>query len=213
MRLIMFGPPGAGKGTQAKYLSERFNIPHIATGDLLRVAVKNQTPLGLKAKGYMDAGNLVPDDLIISLIREVLDGAPAHNGFILDGFPRTTAQAEALCDLFNTMSISDVRVVSLRVDREKILDRFANRRTCKSCLRVYNVTSLPAGTTACPACGGELYQREDDKPETVRRRMQVYLDTTKPLKDFFRKRNMFIEVDGMKDIQQVTEEILDKLNK
>jgi len=203
----MFGPPGAGKGTQAKHLSDRFSIPHIATGDLLRLQVKEKTPLGVKAKEYMDGGNLVPDDIIISMIREVLETTSAEHGFILDGFPRTIPQADALMHLFAAMKITDVRVVSLRVDREKILTRFSNRLTCKDCLRVFNKTII-SDHERCQVCGGSLFQRDDDKPETVRRRMEVYLQTTKPLKDYFRDKGIFLEVDGMKSVEEVTSDIL-----
>ena len=208
MRLLIFGPPGAGKGTQAKMISEKYNIHHIASGDLLRTAVANKTALGLKAKEYMDKGELVPDGLMIDLIREVLKGDSAKNGFILDGFPRTVAQAEALDSMLNELGMPIEGVISLDVDQEKILQRFADRRTCRSCLRVYSLSELKAmNAQKCPQCGGELYLRDDDNHETVRRRMDVYLHSTQPVKDYFKKKGIYKEMDGMNEIRAVFGEI------
>jgi adenylate kinase len=213
MRIILFGPPGVGKGTQAKLLAEEFAIPHISTGDLLRAAVKNKTPLGLKAQEYMDAGNLVPDEIMIALIEEVLSSRKARKGFILDGFPRTVAQAKALDALFERMNISLDRVISLRVEHDEVIRRLAARRMCRQCGRIYNLQQLEDGGSKCQDCGGELYQRDDDKPETSRHRLEVYLRETKPLKDFYRRSGRFTQIDGMQDIPVVHKALLDLLLK
>ncbi len=210
MRIILFGPPGVGKGTQAKLLSEEFNIPHISTGDLLRAAVKNQTPLGIKAQKYMDSGNLVPDDIMIDLIREILTSPWAKRGFILDGFPRTVAQARALDELFKEMNIMLDGVISLRVEHEEVIKRLSGRRMCRTCGRIYSIQQLQNGNdTKCHDCGGELFQRDDDKPETVRHRLNVYLQQTKQLKDFYRETGRFTQIDGMQDVPTVHRAILD----
>ncbi len=214
MRIILFGPPGSGKGTQAKFLSEKFGIPHISTGDLLREAVAHRTSLGLKAKSYLDQGNLVPDDVMIGLVEEVLSSEKAKNGFILDGFPRTVAQAKALDLLFEKLGIELDRVVSLRVDHDEIIRRLSDRFTCRSCGRVYNSRQLKNKTSQpCPHCGGELYQRKDDNAETARHRLEVYLRDTKPLKDFYRKTGRFTQFDGMREIEEVYREIVALLQK
>ena len=209
MRIILFGPPGVGKGTQAKLLTEEFNSVHISTGDLLREAVKNQTPLGLKAKEYMDAGNLVPDDVMIGLIEEVLGSEKARKSFILDGFPRTVAQAKALDEMFERMRIKLDAVISLRAEHDEVIRRLNNRRMCRTCGRIYNLDQLNGDTSRCKNCGGELYHRADDQPETVRHRLDVYLKQTKPLKDFYRQTGRFIQIDGMQEIGLVHRQILD----
>jgi len=204
MRIILFGPPGSGKGTQARILSEKHGVPHISTGDLLREAVAHQTDLGRRAKQYLDGGNLVPDEVMIGLIREVLGSQRARKGFILDGFPRTVAQAEALDQMFEEMNIKLDRVISLRVEHEAIILRLTSRLTCTQCRNVFNRAQIPAtGEVRCPSCGGELYHRQDDTPETVKHRLEVYLKATKPLKDFYRKSDRFTQVDGMKSIEEV----------
>lgn len=215
MRIILFGPPGVGKGTQAKLLSEEFNIPHISTGDVLRAAVKNQTPLGIKAKQYMDAGNLVPDDIMIDLIREILTSPWAKRGFILDGFPRTVAQAQALDEMFKELGIELDGVISLRVEHEEVIRRLSGRRMCKTCGRIYSLQQLEVlgDSPRCQDCGGELFQREDDKPETVRHRLEVYTRETKPLKDFYRQTGRFTQIDGMQEVPYVHKTILDILYK
>lgn len=210
MRIILFGPPGVGKGTQAKLLMEEFDSVHISTGDLLRDAVKRLTPLGLKAKSYMDDGNLVPDEIMIGLIEETLDSEKARNSFILDGFPRTVAQARALDQMFERMGISLDGVMSLRVDHEEVVRRLNNRRMCKTCGRIYSLEKLHGlESRICRSCGGELYHRDDDKPETVKHRLEVYLKSTKPLKDFYRQTGRFVQIDGMQEIGYVHKMILD----
>jgi adenylate kinase len=212
MRIVLFGPPGVGKGTQAKLLVEEFQSLHISTGDLLREAVKNKTPLGLEAKKYMDGGNLVPDEIMIGLLEEVLQTDQAKCNFILDGFPRTVAQAKALDAMFERMNITLDGVISLRSEHEEVIRRLGNRLICRECGRIYNRERLKEGESKrCRVCGGELYQREDDKPETVKHRLEVYLKQTKPLKEFYRKSNRFHQIDGMKQIGYVHKQILDIL--
>jgi adenylate kinase len=209
MRIILFGPPGSGKGTQAKLLTEKFNIPHISTGDLLRAAVADKTPLGIKAKTFMDAGNLVPDEVMIGLIHEVLESERAKNGFILDGFPRTVKQAKALDDMFGGLGVELDAVISLRVEHDVIIARLTDRHSCSSCGRIYNTSQLRGkNPNICPHCGGELIQREDDKPETARHRLEVYLNQTKTLKDFYRESGRFEQIDGMQDISHVHAKIV-----
>ncbi len=214
MRIILFGPPGSGKGTQAKLLADRFRIPHISTGDLLRDAVAKGTPLGLKAKGFLDAGALVPDEIMIGIIREVVTGGTAKEGFILDGFPRTIPQAEALDRLFEDIGMQLDAVVSLRVQHDEVLRRLTDRRTCRSCGRIFNSTQIrKEDPSRCPHCGGELFQRSDDTLETAQKRLQVYLRDTKPLKDFYRRSGRFTEINGMRDISVVYDEVVAILQK
>jgi len=214
MRIILFGPPGVGKGTQAKLLAEEFAIAHISTGDLLRAAVKKQSPLGKKAEAFMGEGDLVPDEIMIGLIDEVLNSKKAQRGFILDGFPRTVAQAKALDELFQKKGIKLDRVISLRVEHEEVIRRLSQRRMCKRCGRIYNLSQLENGPElGCEDCGGELYQRDDDKPETSRHRLEVYVKETKPLKDFYRQSGRFTQIDGMQDIPVVHKTLLGLLLK
>jgi len=212
MKLILLGPPGAGKGTQAKMLTERFSIPQISTGDILRAAVKDGTPMGLKAKQYMDAGGLVPDEVVVGIVRDRLQEADCINGFILDGFPRTVAQADALQTSLEEMDKALDRVISLEVDAEALVERLTGRRTCKDCGRGYHVKFDPPREDAiCDACGGSLFQRGDDQEETIRKRLQVYADQTSPLISYYRDADVLIELDGMQPIPQVQEKMLSLL--
>ena len=212
MKLILLGPPGAGKGTQAKMLTERFSIPQISTGDILRAAVKDRTPMGLKAKQYMDAGGLVPDEVVVGIVRDRLQEADCINGFILDGFPRTVAQADALQTSLEKMDKALDRVISLDVDAEALVERLTGRRTCKDCGRGYHVTFDPPRVDAlCDACGGSLFQRDDDQEETIRKRLQVYADQTSPLISYYRDADVLMELDGMQPIPQVQEKMLSLL--
>jgi adenylate kinase len=213
MKIILFGPPGVGKGTQAKLLVEEFHSAHISTGDLLREAVKNKTILGLKAKSFMDAGNLVPDDVVVGLIEEVLRSDEARENFILDGFPRTLPQASALDALFEKLGVRLDSVISFEVDNEEIIDRLNQRRLCRGCGRIYTIARIGADLKVCPQCGGEVYQRDDDKPEPVRRRLEVYQQQTKPLIDYYRKTNRLIPINGMDEIGYVHKLVLDALYK
>ncbi|HIY16374.1 MAG TPA: adenylate kinase [Candidatus Intestinimonas stercorigallinarum] len=193
MKMILLGPPGAGKGTQAEILSRDLNIPTISTGNILRAAVKAGTPIGLKAKSFMDAGKLVPDEVIIGIIQERLAEADCKNGFILDGVPRTIAQAEAL----EQHGITFDHVISLEISDEAIVKRMDGRRVCAHCGAPFHVESKPPKAAGvCDLCGGELMERDDDKPETVRARLEVYHQETEPLKEFYLKRGTLDVVPG-----------------
>ena len=213
MKIILFGPPGVGKGTQAKLLVEEFHSAHISTGDLLREAVKNKTILGLKAKSYMDAGNLVPDDVVVGLIEEVLMSDEARENFILDGFPRTLLQASTLDALFEKLGVRLDSVISFEVDNEEIINRLNQRRLCRGCGRIYTIARIGADLKVCPQCGGEVYQRDDDKPEPVRRRLEVYQQQTKPLIEYYRETGRLVPINGMDEIGYVHKLILDALYK
>lgn len=209
MKLILLGPPGAGKGTQAKMLTDHFGIPQIATGDILRAAVQTGTPLGLQAKGFMDAGALVPDEVVIGIVRERLQAADCAAGFILDGFPRTVPQADALQATLRALGRELDRVVSLTVDADALVERLTGRRTCRGCGRGFHVTfDPPRVDDRCDACAGELYQRDDDQEETIRRRLTVYAQQTAPLIDYYRGAGLLCELDGMQAIPVVQSEIL-----
>ncbi len=209
MKLILLGPPGAGKGTQAKMLTEKFSIPQISTGDILRAAVKDGTAMGLKAKEHMNAGGLVPDEVVVGIVRDRLQEVDCNNGFILDGFPRTVAQADALQTSLQEMAKELDRVISLEVDTEALVERLTGRRMCKECGRGYHVKfDPPREAGICDACGGELFQREDDQEETIRKRLQVYADQTAPLISYYREAGVLMELDGMQPIPLVHEKIL-----
>lgn len=208
MKLILLGPPGAGKGTQAEILNKKLGIPTISTGNILRAAVKNGIPVGLKAKEYMDAGKLVPDEVIIGVISERLAEADCQNGFILDGVPRTIPQAEAL----EKAGISFDAVVSIEISDEEIVERMAGRRVCTACGAPYHVKNMPPKVEGvCDACGGKLEARADDKPEVVRDRLQVYHKETAPLKDFYAARNLLKTVDNQPTVAETTTAILNAL--
>lgn len=212
MKLILLGPPGAGKGTQAKMLMEKFSIPQISTGDILRAAVKDGTPMGLKAKEYMNAGGLVPDEVVVGIVRDRLRETDCGNGFILDGFPRTVAQADALQVSLQDMSKELDRVITLAVDSEALVERLTGRRTCKDCGRGYHVKFDPPREVAvCDSCRGPLLQRDDDQEETIRKRLQVYADQTSPLISYYRESGVLLELDGMQPIPQVQEKMLSLL--
>jgi adenylate kinase len=212
MNLILLGPPGAGKGTQAKMLTDRFGIPQISTGDILRAAVKEGTPMGVRAKSYMDAGGLVPDEVVVGIVRERLQQDDCRAGFILDGFPRTVAQAEALRESLVQLGRNLDTVISLEVDIEALIERLTGRRTCKDCGRGYQVRfDPPCQEGVCDACGGELFQREDDRETTIRKRLQVYQDQTAPLVEYFGAKDLLTVVDGMAEIDEVQGQILTAL--
>jgi len=197
VRVAFLGPPGAGKGTQARDLAREWGVLHLATGDMLREAVTAGTPLGLDAKRYMDQGALVPDEIIIGAIAERLGGRDAAKGFILDGFPRTIAQAEALARLLKDLGQALDAVVYFDVSEAELLRRLTGRRVCRACGRTYHLTSSPPKCAGvCDACGGELYQREDDREATVRNRLEVYRRQTAPLLDYYRQRNVLATVAG-----------------
>ncbi len=197
MRVVLLGPPGAGKGTQARRLATRWSVPQVATGDMLREAVAHGTQLGLEARRYMDAGELVPDAVIIGLVRERLAQPDGRKGFVLDGFPRTAAQAAALDQLLEAEGTPLDRVVLFQIADEDLVARLTGRRVCRSCGRNYHVTlSPPRVPGRCDACGGELYQRTDDEEATVRRRLAVYARDTRPLVDYYQRRGLLTAITG-----------------
>jgi adenylate kinase len=197
MRLAFLGPPGAGKGTQARALAREWGVPHLATGDMLREALAAGTPLGLAAKRYMDQGALVPDDVIVGLMRERLANPDAATGFIVDGFPRTIAQAEALAQLLKNMGRELDAVIFFDVSEPELLRRLTGRRVCRLCQSTYHVISAPPKMSGvCDKCGGELYQRDDDSEATVRNRLGVYARQTAPLLDYYRERGLLVTVAG-----------------
>ncbi len=212
MRIILFGSPGVGKGTQAKILSAKFNIPHISTGDILRLAVKDQTPLGKAAQEIMNEGGLVSDKIMIGIIRETLQSDLCKNGFILDGFPRTIAQAEAFDNLLSEIGVNDVLLLTIEADKEEIVKRLTNRRACKSCGSIFNYNEIKNLDT-CPKCGSEksFYLRDDDKESVIRNRLDVFEKNTKPVLDYYEKKGQAIRLDGSGNVEMVTENILNAL--
>ncbi|WP_457591769.1 adenylate kinase [Geoglobus sp.] len=214
MNLILLGPPGAGKGTQAKRIVEKYGIPQISTGDMFREAVAKGTELGKKAKEYMDRGELVPDEIVIGIVRERLSQPDCEKGFILDGFPRTIAQAEALDEMLDDMGRKIDAVINIVVPDEEIMKRIVYRRVCKECGAVYNlIYSPPKQDGVCDKCGGELYQRDDDKEETVRERLRVYKEQTEPLINYYSQKEVIHDIDGTKDIEEVWKQIENVLEK
>ena len=205
MNLILLGAPGAGKGTQAEIICAKLNIPSISTGNILRAAVKEGTEMGLKAKSFMDAGALVPDEVIIGILKERLAQPDCANGFILDGVPRTIAQAEAI----ETMGIRIDKVLELQVEDNVIVDRMSGRRVCEKCGASYHIVAVPPKAEGvCDVCGGELVTRKDDKPETVKNRLAVYHRETEPLKDFYRERGVLYPVEDMGPVEATSKAIL-----
>ncbi len=210
MRLVFLGAPGAGKGTQAQRLAAQEQIPHVSTGEILRESVKRGTPLGLQAKGYMDAGKLVPDEVVIGLVREKLTSPECARGYILDGFPRTVAQAEALDRIFReTGSPGLDHVISFDVPQDEIVRRLSGRRSCSRCQTVYHIEhDPPKEEGVCDKCGGTLVQRADDKPETVLARLRVFDQQTRPLVEYYQKRGLLQRVDATGSIDQVYARLL-----
>lgn len=209
MKLILLGPPGAGKGTQAAQLVKKFAIPQISTGDILRAAVRAESPMGLKAKACMDSGALVTDEVVIGIVRERLLQSDCARGFILDGFPRTIPQAEALKETLATLDKPLNAVVSLQVETNVLVERLTGRRTCRSCGRGYHLRfDPPVKEGVCDTCGGELYQRDDDQENTIRHRMDVYHQQTAPLEGFYQDESLLKKVDGMAPIAEVQRQII-----
>ncbi len=212
MKLVLLGPPGAGKGTQAKMLVAHYQIPQISTGDILRQAVKDGTALGKEAKTYMDQGTLVPDDLIVNLIRERIKADDCRNGYIFDGFPRTVAQAEALDAMLDELSTSLDAVISIEVPEEEVVKRLSGRRTCKNCGALYHVIYNPSAKEGvCDKCGGELYQRDDDNEATIRQRLAVYTEQTEPLIAYYTKKGILKPVPGTGKPEEIFAAILKAL--
>ena len=204
MRLVLLGPPGAGKGTQAKQLEEELKIPQIASGDLLRAAVRNKTPLGMQAKRYMDQGTLVPDDLVLKMIEERLREPDAVNGFILDGFPRTLAQAEALREVLEGSCQSLDLVLALVVPDQEIIKRISGRRTCKNCGAMFHtIFDPPRNVGLCNKCNGELYQRDDDAEDTVKMRLEVYDTQIRPLLSYYQDRGLLKRIEGVGSLDDI----------
>lgn len=209
MRLIFLGPPGAGKGTQAKMLIERYGIPQISTGDILRAAVKEGTPMGKKAKEFMEAGKLVTDDIVIGIMQDRLKEKDCEKGFILDGFPRTVAQAEALDNMLKELNMPLDKVLALTVPDEELLKRLTGRRTCKSCGQMYHVFfDPPKKEGICDKCGCELYQRADDNEETIKNRLSVYHSQTSPLLEYYNKKGLLREIEGTSSPENIFKEII-----
>jgi adenylate kinase len=213
MNIVMLGPPGAGKGTQAALLAERLGTPHVATGDLFREALQEETELGLTAKSYMERGELVPDEVTIAMVRDRLSRPDCDEGVILDGFPRTIEQAKALEEILAGQDKTLDVALFIDAEEEELVRRLSSRWTCRNCQAVYNVISKPPVEEGkCDVCGGELYQRADDRPETVRNRIVVYWDQTSPLVEYYRDEGLLITVKSEGGIQSVQEKILEALH-
>lgn len=212
MHILLMGPPGAGKGTQAANLVKEFGISHISTGDMFRAAIKEGTELGMRAKACMDSGKLVPDEITIGLVRERLAKDDCKKGFILDGFPRTVVQADALDGILKELGLSLARVLNISVPAEDLVERAVGRRICKKCGATFHVKFNPTKVDGvCDACGGELYQRADDSAETMRNRLSVYEAETKPLIEYYEKAGVYTAVDGRQAIDKVTQDLVDTL--
>lgn len=208
MRLVLLGPPGSGKGTQAKYIVERYGVPHISTGDIFRSNIKEQTPLGIKAKEYIDKGLLVPDEVTVAIVEDRIKQDDCKNGFLLDGFPRTVAQADALNNALKDMGTKLDYVINIEVDKNLLVERITGRRVCPSCGASFHVVfNPPKEDMTCDYCGAQLIHRADDSAETVNNRLDVYEQQTKPLIDYYADRDLLRSVDGQKDIKEVFDDI------
>ncbi|MGW0769900.1 adenylate kinase [Streptomyces sp. NPDC002671] len=215
MRIVLVGPPGAGKGTQAVRLAEKLTIPHISTGDLFRANISQQTELGKLAKSYMDAGNLVPDEVTIAMAKDRMEQPDAEKGFLLDGFPRNVKQAEALDALLETEGIKLDAVLDLEVPEDEVVKRIAGRRICRNdSSHVFHVTySKPKKDGVCDVCGGELYQRDDDREETVRTRLEVYHTQTEPIIDYYKAQGLVVTISSLGPVDEITQRALEALKR
>lgn len=212
MYILLMGPPGAGKGTQAAQLIKKFDIPHISTGDMFRAAVKEETAFGKEAKKYMDAGQLVPDEVTIGIVKERLAKSDCRRGFILDGFPRTGAQAEALTRTLQELGITLTRALNITAPDAELTGRMTGRRVCPKCGDTYHIVyKPPARDTVCDKCSAQLYQRDDDKEETVCKRLKVYQVQTQPLIEYYQDLGLYTEIDGLKEIDAVFQDIMASL--
>ena len=209
MKIIMLGAPGAGKGTQAKKIADKYSIPHISTGDIFRANIKEGTELGQKAKGYMDQGLLVPDELVVDLVVDRVKKEDCKNGYVLDGFPRTIPQAESLDAALAELNEKIDYALNIDVPDDNIINRMSGRRACVSCGATYHIVNIPSKVEGkCDRCGGDLILRDDDKPETVKKRLDVYHDQTKPLIDYYSKQNVLKDVDGTMEMEEVFDAIV-----
>ena len=214
MKIIMLGAPGAGKGTQAKQIADKFSIPHISTGDIFRANIKEGTELGKKAKGYMDAGELVPDELVCDLVVDRIQKEDCANGFILDGFPRTIPQAEALTEALNAIGQKMDYAIDIEVNDAQIVERMGGRRACLGCGATYHIINIPPKKEGiCDRCGSEIILRDDDKPETVQNRLNVYHEQTQPLIDYYKNEGILSSVDGTQPMDKVFADIIAILEK
>ncbi|MFF8725537.1 adenylate kinase [Streptomyces sp. NPDC015171] len=215
MRIVLVGPPGAGKGTQAVRLAEKLGVPHISTGDLFRANISQQTELGKLAKSYMDAGNLVPDEVTIAMAKDRMEQPDAENGFLLDGFPRNVSQAEALDELLTTEGIKLDAVLDLEVPEDEVVKRIAGRRICRrDSSHVFHVTyNPPQKEGVCDVCGGELYQRDDDREETVRTRLEVYHTQTEPIIDYYKAQGLVVTISALGPVAEITQRAMDALKR
>lgn len=208
MDVILLGPPGSGKGTQAQKMEGRYHIPQISTGDILRGAVQEKTPLGIEAKGYMDQGRLVPDEIVVGIVRDRLNASDCKGGFILDGFPRTLPQAVALDSTLQEMERRIDHVIAIVVDNDELVRRLTGRRTCRRCGAMYHIVfDPPAREGICDKCGGELYQRDDDREKTIRERLRVYEEQTAPLIAYYQERGLVRTIDGVGSIEEIFQRI------
>ncbi|MEU9998320.1 adenylate kinase [Streptomyces sp. NPDC050848] len=215
MRIVLVGPPGAGKGTQAAFLAKNLDIPHISTGDLFRANISQGTELGMKAKAYMDAGDLVPDEVTIGMAKDRMEQPDAVNGFLLDGFPRNVAQAEALDVVLKAEDMQLDAVLDLEVPEDEVVKRIAGRRICRNdSAHVFHLTyNAPKTEGVCDVCGGELFQRDDDSEETVRRRLEVYHTQTEPIIDYYRAQNLVVTISALGKVDEVTAKAMAALKK
>ncbi|MEN3265185.1 adenylate kinase [Pseudonocardia sp.] len=214
MRLVLVGPPGAGKGTQAEFIAANQSVPKISTGDIFRANVGQGTPLGLQAKKYMDAGQLVPDEVTIDMVRDRLAEPDAADGFLLDGFPRTVPQAEVLDQMLADLGTSLDVVLELVVDDDEVIRRLSGRRTCRGCGKIWHVEFDPTKAEGeCDRCGGELFQRDDDKPDTVAERLRVYADQTAPLVNYYGGQGKLVGIDATGPVEDVTQRATDALER
>lgn len=214
MRILLMGPPGAGKGTQAEKLTEMFNVPHISTGDMFRKAIKEGTNLGKKAKSFMDQGQLVPDEVTIGIVRDRLSEIDCKDGFLLDGFPRTVNQADSLGNILKELEMKLDAVVNIEVPKENLVERLTGRRVCRSCGSTYHVMFNPSEKeNVCDKCEGELYQRDDDTAETVGNRLDVYMTQTAPLLNYYKEENLLVNINGDQTMEKVLKDILEVLDK
>ena len=213
MKIVLLGPPGAGKGTQAKSISNRYSIPHISTGDMFRKAIKDETDLGKEAKSYMDRGELVPDEVTVGIVKERISEDDAKKGFLLDGFPRTIDQAESLNQIMSELDREIDAVINIEVPEEELMNRLTGRRICEKCGTTYHLVFNPPKVDGiCDIDGGKLYQREDDNPETVSNRLSVNVKQSKPILEYYNNKGVLKNIDGSKDIDEVTNDVIDILD-